>query len=211
MIPVKICGITNRADAQYAVQSGACAVGFIFYEKSPRSITIEDARSISRHLPRSVVRVGVFVNHSEAFVHRAVSEVPLNVIQLHGDESAEFCGQFDVPVIKALRIQTKESLAAMQQFDVSAFLLDSHHNDHYGGTGKPFDWSLLGHHRNSASIILSGGLTPANILAAIEQVSPSAVDVNSGVESSPGRKDHEKMDRLFDQLRETTDTGFRFG
>jgi len=202
MISTKICGITNLSDAQCAVRNGASAIGFIFYENSPRAISIENAKIISDQITGEISRIGVFVNHEKDFIDEAISEVPLNMIQLHGDESPEFCNQFDVPVIKALRIKDDASLSIMDQYKVDGFLLDTFSKDHYGGTGETFDWSLL-NKKSNTPIILSGGLNPENILDAISAVNPSAVDINSGVESSPGLKDHSKIEQLFNQLKKT--------
>jgi phosphoribosylanthranilate isomerase len=202
MIPTKICGITNLADAKVAVKNGASALGFIFYDKSPRAISIKNAKSISDQLSKSVSRVGVFVNHKKEFIDDAISEIPLDMIQLHGDETPEFCDQFNVPILKAIRIKNEKSLSIMIDYDVDGFLLDTYSNDEYGGTGVTFDWTLL-KDKTDMPIILSGGLNPDNILAAIAAVNPSAVDVNSGVESSPGIKDHSKIEQLFNQVKNT--------
>ena len=210
MIPTKICGITNLDDANVAVENGASAIGFIFYEKSPRTISINNAKSISKHLPKTIARVGVFVNHEKDLIRLAISEVPLDMIQLHGDETPDFCNQFDVPILKALRIKNEASLSVMDQYDVAVFLLDTFSNDQYGGTGETFDWSVL-NRKFKTPIILSGGLNPENILDAIDAVNPSAVDVNSGVESSPGKKDFNKLKLLFKNLNKTQSTGFQFG
>jgi len=210
MIPTKICGITNLDDANVAVENGASAIGFIFYEKSPRTISINNAKSISKHLPKTIARVGVFVNHEKDFIRLAISEVPLDMIQLHGDETPDFCNQFDVAILKALRIKNEASLSVMDQYDVAVFLLDTFSNDQYGGTGETFDWSVL-NRKFKTPIILSGGLNPENILDAIDAVNPSAVDVNSGVESSPGKKDFNKLKLLFKNLNKTQSTGFQFG
>ncbi len=210
MIPTKICGITNLDDANVAVENGASAIGFIFYEKSPRTISINNAKSISKHLPKTIARVGVFVNHEKDFIHEAISEVPLDMIQLHSDETPDFCNQFDVPILKALRIKNEASLSVMDQYDVAVFLLDTFSNDQYGGTGETFDWSVL-NRKFKTPIILSGGLNSENILDAIDAVNPSAVDVNSGVESSPGKKDFNKLKSLFKNLNKTQSTGFQFG
>lgn len=210
MIPTKICGITNLDDANVAVENGASAIGFIFYEKSPRTISINNAKSISKHLPKTIARVGVFVNHEKDFIHEAISEVPLDMIQLHSDETPDFCNQFDVPILKALRIKNEASLSIVDQYDVAVFLLDTFSNDQYGGTGETFDWSVL-NRKFKTPIILSGGLNPENILDAIDAVNPSAVDVNSGVESSPGKKDYNKLKSLFKNLNKTQSTGFQFG
>jgi phosphoribosylanthranilate isomerase len=210
MIPTKICGITNLDDANVAVENGASAIGFIFYEKSPRTISINNAKSISKHLPKTIARVGVFVNHEKDFIRLAISEVPLDMIQLHGDETPDFCNQFDVAILKALRIKNEASLSVMDQYDVAVFLLDTFSNDQYGGTGETFDWSVL-NRKFKTPIILSGGLNSENILNAIDAVNPSAVDVNSGVESSPGKKDFNKLKSLFKNLNKTQSTGFQFG
>ena len=210
MIPTKICGITNLDDANVAIENGASAIGFIFYEKSPRTISINNAKSISKHLPKTIARVGVFVNHEKDFINEAISEVPLDMIQLHSDETPDFCNQFDVPILKALRIKNEASLSVMDQYDVAVFLLDTFSNDQYGGTGETFDWSVL-NRKFKTPIILSGGLNSENILDAIDAVNPSAVDVNSGVESSPGKKDFNKLKLLFKNLNKTQSTGFQFG
>lgn len=210
MIPTKICGITNLDDANVAVENGASAIGFIFYEKSPRTISINNAKSISKHLPKTIARVGVFVNHEKDFIRLAISEVPLDMIQLHSDETPDFCNQFDVAILKALRIKNEASLSVMDQYDVAVFLLDTFSNDQYGGTGETFDWSVL-NRKFKTPIILSGGLNPENILDAIDAVNPSAVDVNSGVESFPGKKDYNKLKSLFKNLNKTQSTGFQFG
>ena len=210
MIPTKICGITNLVDAKVAVENGASAIGFIFYEKSPRAISIENAKSISKQLSYSVGCVGVFVNQNKDFIDKTISEVQLNMIQLHGDESSNFCNQFDVPVFKAVRIKNEASLSVMDQYNVAGFLLDTFSNQQYGGTGETFDWSLI-NEQIDTPIILSGGLNPDNILDAIDSVNPAAIDVNSGVELSPGKKDHQKINLLFENLKNTNTSGFHFG
>tara|TARA_B100002049_G_scaffold170494_1_gene128489 strand:+ start:414 stop:1046 length:633 start_codon:yes stop_codon:yes gene_type:complete len=210
MIPTKICGITNLVDAKVAVENGASAIGFIFYEKSPRAISIENAKLISMQLSYSVGRVGVFVNQNKDFIDKTISEVQLNMIQLHGDESANFCNQFEVPVFKAVRIKNEASLSVMDQYNVAGFLLDTFSNQQYGGTGETFDWSLI-NEQIDTPIILSGGLNPDNILDAIDSVNPAAIDVNSGVELSPGKKDHQKINLLFENLKNTNTSGFHFG
>ena len=210
MIPTKICGITNLSDAQAAAVHGASAIGFIFYEKSSRAISIEDAKFISGHLSNNISKVGVFVNHDKAFIEEAIHSVSLNIIQLHGDESANFCNQFEVPVLKAVRIKNEASLSVMDQYNVAGFLLDTFSNQQYGGTGETFDWSLI-NEQIDTPIILSGGLNPDNILDAIDSVNPAAIDVNSGVELSPGKKDHQKINLLFENLKNTNTSGFHFG
>ena len=210
MIPTKICGITNVSDAMAAVHHGTSAIGFIFYEQSLRGISIEKGNLISDQISNKVARVGVFVNHPKEFIDKAIQTVPLDMVQLHGDESPKFCEQFSIPVLKAIRIINKRSLGHLDEFNVNGFLLDTFTNDQYGGTGKPFDWSLV-NGKKKYSIILSGGLNADNILDAIFSVNPVAVDVNSGVESSAGKKDHLKIEKLFEVLKETEQTGFNFG
>jgi phosphoribosylanthranilate isomerase len=210
MIPTKICGITNLSDAQAAAVHGASAIGFIFYKKSSRAISIEDAKFISGHLSNNISKVGVFVNHDKAFIEEAIHSISLNIIQLHGDESANFCNQFEVPVLKAVRIKNEASLSVMDQYNVAGFLLDTFSNQQYGGTGETFDWSLI-NEQIDTPIILSGGLNPDNILDAIDSVNPAAIDVNSGVEFSPGKKDLQKINLLFENLKNTNTSGFHFG
>ena len=199
MIPTKICGITNFSDAHCAVHHGASAIGFIFYNKSPRFVSVEKAKSISDQLPIDIARIGVFVNCQKNIIDRAIQIVPISMIQLHGDETPEFCNQFEIPVIKALRIIDSESLSKINDFQVAAFLLDTFSDDSYGGTGKTFDWSVL-EVDMKVPIILSGGLNPENILDAIESVNPSALDINSGLELAPGIKDHTKIKNLFSNI-----------
>ena len=210
MIPTKICGITNLSDAQAAAVHGASAIGFIFYEKSSRAISIEDAKFISGHLSNDISKVGVFVNHDKAFIEEAIRSVSLNIIQLHGDEIPGFCNQFDVPVFKAIRIKNEASLSVMDQYNVAGFLLDTFSNKQYGGTGETFDWSIL-NEQIDTPIILSGGLNPDNVLDAIDSVNPAAIDVNSGVELSPGKKKNKKINLLFENLKNTNTSGFHFG
>lgn len=209
MIPTKICGITNFSDAQCVLNHGASAIGFIFYKKSPRAISIEDAKFISNQLPDKISRIGVFVNQKNEFINDAISKVPLNMIQLHGNELPEFCNQFDIPVIKAIRVKDEATLTEIHSYNVDAILLDTFSKQQYGGTGKIFDWSFI-QGKIDTPIILSGGLNSDNILDAIAFLNPSAVDINSGIESSPGIKDYSKIKHLFKKISETKKTNFRF-
>tara|TARA_B100000029_G_scaffold516539_1_gene630670 strand:+ start:1786 stop:2421 length:636 start_codon:yes stop_codon:yes gene_type:complete len=211
MIPVKICGITSFADAQMVIDQGVSAIGFIFYEKSPRVISIEKAKNISSNISDSVHKVGVFVNNSSGFIEEVLSEVPLSSIQLHGDETPKFCRYFDVPVIKALRISSKTNFQDLDKFNVKGFLFDSYSKGFYGGSGQTFNWSLLKNFSKQIPFILSGGLNPKNVKSAINQNFPFAIDVNSGVESSPGIKDLTLTKKLMNELSSTKDTGFKFG
>lgn len=202
MLPVKICGITNNPDALAAAQYGAAAVGFIFYPPSPRFIRPQDAKKIIRALPKGLVTVGVFVNESTETIKKISDDLPLDMIQLHGDESPGDCRKLGATrVIKALHLQNDTDVGVASGYDVAAILVDSRRGNLYGGTGKTTDWALARKIKDQKPLILSGGLTPENIREALLAVAPDALDVNSGVESAPGKKDHEKLLRLFKTLR----------
>jgi phosphoribosylanthranilate isomerase len=191
---VKICGITNAPDALAAAASGADALGLMFYEGSPRHITVKAAAEIARQLPPFVIKVGVFVNAPEDAVLRAIGECGLNILQFHGDETPEYCGLFPVMTIKAFRVRDRESLKALADYQTDAFLLDAHTLGKLGGTGATFNWDLAIEARKlGRPIFLAGGLTPENVAEAVRRVQPYAVDVSSGVEFSPGKKDHQKV------------------
>ena len=190
-VKVKICGITRLEDALVAADAGADALGFIFYQKSPRYIPIQTARNISQELPPWIARVGVFVNESEQTIRQIAEISQLTAIQLHGNESPEFCQRFSVPVIKAFRVQNENTLSELELFTVSAWLLDSYVPGQLGGTGEVFNWQWARQAKDKGRpVILAGGLTPQNIADAVETVQPYGVDVSSGVESTPGIKDH---------------------
>ncbi|HXE42394.1 MAG TPA: phosphoribosylanthranilate isomerase [Candidatus Baltobacteraceae bacterium] len=191
---VKICGITNLADAQVAVEAGADAIGFIFYEKSPRFVTIQQAAEISKQLPPFVMRVGVFVDADTDFITRAIGDCNLNLLQFHGDEAPEFCTQFGLMSMKAFRVRDTESLKEFPQYQTDAYLLDAFSSTTLGGTGKTFSWDLaVEAQKFGKPIFLSGGLTPENVADAVKKVQPFAVDVSSGVEITPGKKDAAKV------------------
>jgi phosphoribosylanthranilate isomerase len=191
---IKICGITNLEDALNAYAFGADAIGLIFYTKSPRYVTPDMARNITENLPRNIARVGVFVNHDIQAVRDIYEFCRLDLIQLHGDESPEYCRQFPESVlIKAFSPGSDEDLSDMKNYPVKAILIDSRNAGLYGGTGKTCNWELASKIGTIPPLILSGGLNPDNILEAIEAVVPHAVDVNSGVEVSPRKKDPDKM------------------
>ena len=191
---VKICGITNLADAQAAVEAGADALGFIFYEKSPRRMTIPAVAEISKQLPPFVLRVGVFVNAPEELVTRAIGECGLSLLQFHGDETPEFCMQFGLMCMKAFRIRDAESLKELPKFQTDAYLLDAYSPEARGGTGEKFNWDLaIEAQKFGKPIFLAGGLTPENVADAVRKVNPFGVDVSSGVESAPGKKDTAKV------------------
>ncbi len=193
---IKICGITNLDDALWAVEAGADALGFVFYPESPRRIDAESARAIVRRLPPFVTGVGVFVDEKIETVREIVRYCHLDLCQLHGDESPEFCEWCERPVIKAFRVRDRAFLEGMKRYDVSGFLLDAWQPDRFGGTGKAADWSLAKEGAGKGRVILAGGLTPENVGDAVARVRPYGVDVSSGVEASPGRKDREKVRRF---------------
>jgi phosphoribosylanthranilate isomerase len=189
-LKIKICGITNSADAEMAHQAGADALGFIFFKGSPRFISNDKIKSIIREIPPFVSKVGVFVNASRDEVQRAIEETGIDTLQFHGDETPEACRGFGLKTIKAFRVQGKDMLQIMPRYDVEAWLLDSFVAGERGGTGKTFDWDLAVHATSLGTpVILSGGLNPENIARAVSHVQPYAVDVSSGVESAPGKKD----------------------
>jgi phosphoribosylanthranilate isomerase len=199
---IKICGITNEEDALCAAKLGAAALGFIFYPPSGRYVSPEQARQIINILPKSLVKVGVFVNESAVEVKRIVEYCGLDFVQLHGDESPEYCSQFPIAqVIKAVELKNENDLSHALGYDVAAILVDSRHAGLYGGTGKKANWELACRIKNKKLLILSGGLNGENIKEAIEKIAPHALDINSGVEKSPGKKDHIKLARLFDVVR----------
>ncbi len=198
---VKICGITNHDDAHCAVAAGADALGFVFYDKSPRCISAAAAAEIVATLPPFVTTVGLFVNAAAGEVERTIEIARLNIAQLHGDEQPADCAILNVPVIKAVRVKSAGSLSNVGAFRVAALLLDAWNDDRYGGTGETFDWQLAQKLTAGQPLILAGGLTPDNVAAAIATVNPYAVDVSSGVERSPGIKDHDKIYQFIEQVR----------
>ena len=191
---VKICGITSVADGVAAAEAGADMIGLMFYDKSPRHISLPTAAEISRALPPFVMRVGVFVNPDESQVARAIAECGLNLLQFHGDEPSEFCVQFGLMCVKALRVRDAESLKTLAKYHTDAFLLDAHSQTGLGGTGEKFNWDVaVEAEKFGKPIFLAGGLTPENVADAVKKVKPFAVDVSSGVESAPGIKDAAKV------------------
>lgn len=203
---VKICGITHIEDALFAAQSGAVAVGFIFYPPSPRYIEPQKARQIIDRLPAHLVKVGVFVNEHEQAVKRIFDDCCLDMIQLHGDESPEYCRHFSGNrIIKALELKSEEELGKADDYQVAAILVDARHAGLYGGTGKTSNWNLAS--RLSKPVILSGGLNEDNVLDAMRTARPAALDINSGVERSPGRKDPDKIERIMNIIKTVDSAG----
>jgi len=202
---IKICGITRYEDARMIVRLGVDALGFIFVSKSPRYITAGSARQITAKLPPFVAKVGVFVNETAEVIQQTCEEAGLTAIQLHGEESPEFCQQFSLPVIKAFSVGPSFDLLLLDQYSCSAFLLDTWDTNTRGGTGKTFDWRIA----EKASlryehIILAGGLGPSNISEALQRVAPYGVDLNSGLEISPGVKNPQKVLQAVKTIRSYT-------
>jgi len=196
-IKVKICGITNIDDAVAAVDFGADALGFVFFEKSPRYISHADAAAIIKKLPSFTTTIGVFVNVKPDQVEKIIDLTHIDAVQLHGNEPPEMCN-ISRRVIKAIRVKSLESLDPLINYKdkVSAFLLDTFTPDVLGGTGQIFNWDIAIYAKQFGKIILAGGLTPYNVAEAIRRVRPYGVDVSSGVESEKGKKDYRKM-KLF--------------
>ncbi len=197
MVKIKICGITNVDDAAVAVSAGADALGFIMYRKSPRFVEPAVARAIIAGLPPFVLPIGVFVNEEAGVVRSLMDECGLALAQLHGDESASYCQTLGRPALKALRLKDRSVFLALAEFQGRAntrgFVIDAFSDQAYGGTGQTVDWTLAEEAARSASILLAGGLTSSNVAEAIQRVRPYGVDVSSGVEASPGKKDPAKV------------------
>ena len=202
---IKICGITNQIDALHAVNAGADALGFIFYNKSPRYVSPNVVKSIVADLPPFVLPIGVFVNEEAKAVRDIVDECGLVLAQIHGDETADFCETLRRPVIRGIRLRDRNTFLAMAEYKgrarIRGFVLDAFSQDLYGGTGKTADWELAKEAAQSFSFFLAGGLTPDNAQEAIRKVSPYGVDVNSGVESSPGKKDPAKIQAFIQAVK----------
>jgi len=205
MTRVKICGITNVEDAMLAVEFGADALGFNFYEHSPRYIDPNEARSIVLELPEQIIKVGVFVNASVETIFDFSQAVGLDLLQLHGDETCEHAGlvkrKTQKGVIKAFRVSNGFSSNVVSDFDVEAILLDACSHDAYGGTGSTFDWELVRCLSLGRLVYLAGGLDKENVADAIKVVRPFAVDVASGVEAQPGKKDRNKMKAFIENAK----------
>lgn len=191
---IKICGITRAEDARVAAESGADAIGLVFYPPSPRNVSPEQARAIIATVPPFVTVVGLFVDPAQAQVEAVLRACSLGLLQFHGDEAPGFCGGFGLPYIKAARVRADSDLVQyLSPFEAArGWLLDAYHDRLYGGTGASFDWKLIPHDL-ARPVILSGGLTPDNVGSAVRQVRPWAVDVSSGVESAKGIKDAAKI------------------
>ena len=202
-IMIKICGLTNREDAAYAAELGVDALGFIFAEGSKRRVQASVVRSIVTQLPVSRMLVGVFVNPPLDELHAVMDESGLGVVQLHGDESPEFISAVRYPVIKTFRPRAGFDVSDLRRYGVQSYLFDTFSEEARGGTGRTFDWNLIRGAERYGQVILSGGLTPANVGEAIQAVRPYGVDVSSGVESTPGTKDHRRLKQFVEAVRRT--------
>ena len=204
-VKVKVCGITNAEDAWAAVEAGADALGFIFHEHSPRYVVPVVASRIIAELPPLIVTVGVFVNEGMATVRSIMDTCGLAMAQLHGDENASYCHELSRPSMKALRLKDRGSLLALAEYQgrggVRGFVLDTFSELTYGGTGQVTDWALAADVAKSTRILLAGGLTPDNVTEAIRAVRPYGVDVSSGVEAAPGKKDPAKIRAFLEAVR----------
>jgi len=199
---VKICGITRVEDALAAAQSGADAIGLVFYQHSPRHVSIEQAAKLAAVLPPFVSVVGLFVNAANSLVCEVLAGVQLDLLQFHGDETPEYCAQFAMPYLKAIRVKGGVDLlqCAARFHAAKGLLLDAHVDGVPGGTGTGFDWNLIPR-QLPLPVILSGGLSEENVAAAIKQVQPYAVDVSSGVEASKGIKDAAKIATFINEVK----------
>ncbi|MHC4558391.1 MAG: phosphoribosylanthranilate isomerase [Planctomycetota bacterium] len=201
IVKVKICGITNYNDAVAAMDMGADLLGFNFYPNSPRYVTPEKAEGIINKLPGFIDIAGVFVNASVEQIHETNSVCHLDWVQLHGDEAPEFCRSLlshNVKTMKAIRVKNQTDIEKADSFFTDAVLLDAFDPDKYGGTGLTFDWNIIGH--ISKRVFLAGGINPDNAADAVK-LGVYGIDVCSGIEAEPGKKDHKKMKKLFDNIQ----------
>ena len=208
---VKICGITRPEHAKAAAGAGADAIGLVFYGPSPRCVTLARAREVCAALPPLVSIVGLFVNPEPHDIETVVEGLPVDLLQFHGEEPPELCARVGKPYVKAVRVRTRDDIveAADRYPDARALLLDAHHDALWGGTGSQFDWSVVPDDVGRP-IVLAGGLTPENVAGAIRLVRPFAVDVSGGVESAPGEKDVQSMERFMKEVA-SAESGERQG
>ena len=201
IVKVKICGITNYQDAAAAMDMGADLLGFNFYSRSPRFVSPEKAKEIISKLPAFIDIAGVFVNASFEQIRETINQCQLDWVQLHGDEDPQFCQSFlslNVKTMKALRVKDQTDIKRADSFFTDAILLDAFHPEKYGGTGTTFDWNIIGH--IGKRVFLAGGINPDNAAEAVE-LGVYGIDVCSGIEKTPGKKDHKKMKKLFENIR----------
>lgn len=205
MTKIKICGITNKPDAIAAAELMPDMMGFVFYNGSKRYVMPKIMKDIANELPPYMVKVGVFVDETKERVSEIAQTCSLDMLQFHGDESPEYCARFKetYKIIKAFRIKDKTSLKGINDYDVDFFMLDAYSEKSKGGTGEIFDWKIIENFEFLKPVILSGGLTPDNVRNAIEKLSPYGVDVSSGIEASPGKKDALLMKKFMENVRKT--------
>ncbi len=202
MIRIKVCGITRLEDAMSASGLGVDAIGFIFYEKSKRFIRPSDAAAIIRRIPPFISTVGIFVDASLDEICSVMGLTGIGAVQLHGDETPEFCNQCPGRVIKAFRVSSDFRLSTIRQYNgLSAFLLDTWDENLHGGTGRPLDWAVAAKATSYGNLVLAGGLGPSNLAEAIAAVTPYGVDLNSGIEILPGQKNPQKMRQAVEIVR----------
>ena len=203
MTRIKICGITNKLDAINAGQLNVDMLGFVFYKKSKRYVEPRIVRDIANELPPFIAKVGVFVDEKKEKVLEIAEDASLDILQFHGEEECEYCESFKdrFKVIKAFRLNDKASLKKVNDYNVDYYLFDTFRTDSIGGTGEIFDWKILEGFEFLKPVILSGGLTPGNVAKAIKQFAPYGVDVSTGVEESPGKKDINLMKKFIENVR----------
>ena len=203
MTRIKICGITNKEDALRAASLNVDMVGFVFYKQSKRYIESKTVRDIVNELPPSIGKVGVFVNEEHSRVLELAEDSDIDTLQFHGDEKPDYCDSFKdrYKVIKAFRLKTKKDLKNINDYDVDFYMLDTYMPGLAGGTGKSFDWKILEDHEFLKPVIISGGLTPVNVRKAIREMAPYGVDVSSGVEARPGKKEYDLMKKFVENVR----------
>ena len=197
---IKICGITRLEDAQLAVNLGADAIGFIFYDKSKRYINPQNAKNIISELPSFIHKVGVFVNEKSEKINETAKFCGLTIIQLHGDETPEFIDEINYSCIKALRVDNIFNYDILYRYKKTPILLDSFNEKHYGGTGETFDWENIPE-KIKSKIILAGGISEENLEEIFTKIKPYAIDISSSVEDSPGVKNKIKMEKLFNKIK----------
>lgn len=200
-VRTKICGLTRDEDIHAAVRAGVDALGFVIYEPSPRYVDAHQATQLLKQVPAFVSTVALFVDADAEFVRGVLDQAPFDLLQFHGNESAEYCRQFSRPYMKAIRVRSEQDITdAVQQYpDAAALLLDAYVENLPGGTGQAFDWRLIP--EMDTPWVLAGGLNPDNVADAVNQVKPFAVDVSGGVELSKGIKDATKMKKFISEIR----------
>ena len=203
MTKIKICGITNKEDALHAASLNVDMIGFVFYKRSKRYVESKTVRDIINELPPSMKKVGVFVNEERSRVLEMAEDSDIDTLQFHGDEKPDYCSSFkdSYKVIKAFRLKAKKDLKNINDYDVDFYMLDTYGPADFGGTGKSFDWKILEDHEFLKPVILSGGLNSSNVYKAIGEIAPYGVDVSSGVEARPGKKDYELMKKFVRNVR----------